>query len=35
MDREFKAVVIGVSAGGMKALKAILPALGSSFGLPP
>jgi two-component system chemotaxis response regulator CheB len=31
---KFKAIVIGVSAGGMKALKTILPALPKNFSLP-
>jgi two-component system chemotaxis response regulator CheB len=31
---KFKAIVIGVSAGGLKALKTILPALPENFGLP-
>ena len=31
---EFKAVVIGVSSGGLKALKTILPALPKKFSLP-
>lgn len=31
---KFKAIVIGVSAGGLKALKTILPALPENFSLP-
>ncbi len=31
---KYKAVVMGLSAGGLQALKAIIPALPSSFPLP-
>jgi two-component system chemotaxis response regulator CheB len=33
-EREYRAVVIGTSSGGLNALKAILPALPADFGVP-